>query len=34
MIDWGWFWFITQPMFRALDFFYHLFGNFGGRSWW
>ncbi|MGX9982340.1 membrane protein insertase YidC [Methylobacterium fujisawaense] len=29
MIDWGWFFFITKPMFRALDFFYHLFGNFG-----
>ena len=29
MIDWGWFHFITKPMFRALDFFYHLFGNFG-----
>lgn len=29
MIDWGWFWFITQPMFRALDFIYHLAGNFG-----
>lgn len=25
----GWFFFITKPMFRALDFFYHLFGNFG-----
>ena len=29
MIDWGWFHFITKPMFLALDFFYHLFGNFG-----
>jgi YidC/Oxa1 family membrane protein insertase len=29
MIDWGWFHFITKPMFRALDFFFHLFGNFG-----
>ncbi|UMY16097.1 membrane protein insertase YidC [Methylobacterium organophilum] len=29
MIDWGWFYFITKPMFRALDFFFHLFGNFG-----
>ena len=29
MIDWGWFWFLTKPMFRALDFFYHLVGNFG-----
>jgi YidC/Oxa1 family membrane protein insertase len=29
MIDWGWFYFITKPMFLALDFFFHLFGNFG-----
>jgi len=29
MIDWGWFYFITKPMFLALDFFYHLVGNFG-----
>ncbi|MGB0085425.1 MAG: membrane protein insertase YidC, partial [Rhodomicrobiaceae bacterium] len=29
MIDWGWFRFITKPMFYALDFFYHLVGNFG-----
>ncbi|MDB5617906.1 membrane protein insertase YidC [Tardiphaga sp.] len=29
LIDWGWFYFITKPMFLALDFFYHLFGNFG-----
>ncbi|MCI5077734.1 membrane protein insertase YidC [Oricola sp.] len=29
MIDWGWFWFITQPMFKLLDFLFHLFGNFG-----
>ncbi|WP_407529304.1 membrane protein insertase YidC [Methylobacterium oryzisoli] len=29
MIDWGWFYFITKPMFKALDFFYRLFGNFG-----
>jgi YidC/Oxa1 family membrane protein insertase len=29
MIDWGWFWFLTKPMFRALDFFFHLAGNFG-----
>src|SRR4051794_18229322 len=28
-IDWGWFYFITKPMFLALDFFYRLFGNFG-----
>jgi YidC/Oxa1 family membrane protein insertase len=29
LIDWGWFYFITKPMFLALDFFYHLVGNFG-----
>ena len=29
LIDWGWFHFITKPMFVALDWFYHLFGNFG-----
>src|SRR6201999_2106831 len=29
LIDWGWFYFITKPMFLAMDFFFHLFGNFG-----
>jgi YidC/Oxa1 family membrane protein insertase len=29
LIDWGWFFFITKPMFVAIDFFYHLVGNFG-----
>jgi YidC/Oxa1 family membrane protein insertase len=29
MIDWGWFYFITKPMFLALDYFFHLVGNFG-----
>jgi YidC/Oxa1 family membrane protein insertase len=29
LIDWGWFYFITKPMFLALDWFYHLVGNFG-----
>lgn len=29
MIDWGWFYFITKPMFSALHFFFLLFGNFG-----
>jgi YidC/Oxa1 family membrane protein insertase len=29
MIDWGWFYFITKPMFLAIDFFFHLVGNFG-----
>ncbi len=29
LIDWGWFYFITKPMFHLIDFFYHLFGNFG-----
>jgi YidC/Oxa1 family membrane protein insertase len=29
MIDWGWFYFITKPLFYLLDFFYRLLGNFG-----
>ena len=29
LIDWGWFYFITKPLFKLLDFFYRLFGNFG-----
>src|SRR5579871_4911619 len=29
LIDWGWFYLITKPMFLALDFFYRLVGNFG-----
>jgi YidC/Oxa1 family membrane protein insertase len=29
LIDWGWFYFITKPMFLVLDWFYRLFGNFG-----
>ena len=29
LIDWGWFYFITKPMFLAIDFFSHLVGNFG-----
>jgi YidC/Oxa1 family membrane protein insertase len=29
LIDWGYFWFITKPMFLAIDFFFHLVGNFG-----
>ncbi len=29
MIDWGWFWFITQPMFRLIDYLYKIVGNFG-----
>jgi len=29
LIDWGWFYVITKPMFLALDFFYRLIGNFG-----
>jgi YidC/Oxa1 family membrane protein insertase len=29
MIDWGWFWMITIPMFRLLDFIYKFVGNFG-----
>ncbi|MGH7246625.1 MAG: membrane protein insertase YidC, partial [Pseudomonadota bacterium] len=29
LIDWGWFYFLTKPMFLALDYFYRLVGNFG-----
>jgi YidC/Oxa1 family membrane protein insertase len=29
MIDWGWFYFITKPMFWLLDFIFNIFGNFG-----
>jgi YidC/Oxa1 family membrane protein insertase len=29
LIDWGWFYFITKPMFLGLDYFAHLIGNFG-----
>jgi YidC/Oxa1 family membrane protein insertase len=29
LIDWGWFYFITKPMFLAMDFFFRLLGNFG-----
>lgn len=29
MIDWGWFYFITKPLFVALDWFFKLTGNFG-----
>jgi YidC/Oxa1 family membrane protein insertase len=29
LIDWGMFWFITQPMFAVIDYFFRLVGNFG-----
>jgi YidC/Oxa1 family membrane protein insertase len=29
LIDWGWFYFITKPMFLAIDFLFKLVGNFG-----
>lgn len=29
MIDWGYFWFITKPMFSLLDAIYKIVGNFG-----
>ncbi|KZL15505.1 membrane protein insertase YidC [Pseudovibrio sp. Ad26] len=29
MIDWGWFYFLTKPMFWAIDWLYSLVGNFG-----
>lgn len=29
LIDWGWFYFITKPLFRLIDWLYGLVGNFG-----
>ena len=29
LIDWGWFYFITKPMFHLMDWLYRLLGNFG-----
>ena len=29
LIDWGWFYFITKPMFIVMDWIYHHVGNFG-----
>ncbi len=29
MIDWGWFYFLTKPMFKLLALFYDIFGNYG-----
>ena len=29
MIDWGWFYFITKPLFRLIDTIYKVVGNFG-----
>jgi YidC/Oxa1 family membrane protein insertase len=29
LIDWGWFYFITKPLFLLLDYFFRLTGNFG-----
>jgi YidC/Oxa1 family membrane protein insertase len=29
LIDWGWFYFITKPLFIVMDYFYRLVGNFG-----
>ena len=29
LIDWGWFYFITKPMFTLIDWFFGLVGNFG-----
>jgi YidC/Oxa1 family membrane protein insertase len=28
-IDWGWFWYLTRPLFYVLDWLWKLFGNFG-----
>jgi YidC/Oxa1 family membrane protein insertase len=29
LVDWGYFYFITKPLFKVIDWLYHLFGNFG-----
>ncbi len=29
LIDWGWFYFITKPLFKLIDLIYHWVGNFG-----
>ncbi len=29
MIDWGWFYFITKPLYQAIAWFYGILGNFG-----
>jgi YidC/Oxa1 family membrane protein insertase len=29
LIDWGWFYFVTKPMFFVIDWFYRILGNFG-----
>jgi YidC/Oxa1 family membrane protein insertase len=29
LIDWGWFWFITKPLFKLLHWLGQLFGNYG-----
>jgi YidC/Oxa1 family membrane protein insertase len=28
-VDWGWFWFLTRPIFQAIDWLNGLLGNFG-----
>ena len=32
LIDWGWFYFITKPMFKAIDYFYHAGRQFRHRD--
>ncbi|PRH84044.1 membrane protein insertase YidC [Labrys okinawensis] len=29
LIDWGYLWFITKPLFRLIEILFHLLGNFG-----
>jgi YidC/Oxa1 family membrane protein insertase len=29
LIDWGWFYFLTKPLFKLMDWIFHLVGNFG-----
>ncbi len=29
LIDWGWFYFLTKPLFKVMEWIYHVTGNFG-----
>jgi YidC/Oxa1 family membrane protein insertase len=29
LIDWGWFYFLTKPLFKVMEWIYHVVGNFG-----
>ena len=32
LIDWGWFYFITKPMFKVIDYFFHWSAISASRS--